>query len=184
MAATKPLQQEQQQQKQAQVIIPNYRFITSGTTLGDPESSSSSINIIEEEPPTPTTPTTPVAVTTEPSNEISWFKRQFDHACITPAVLAYRYKGLGTPENPYVVDFLPDDKRNPFLFSAWYKWTITAFKAIAVLAVAFVSTAYASAVGEIVEEFHIASPELAISGISLFVLGFAVGYVVVSLHIL
>ncbi|KAJ8118388.1 hypothetical protein ONZ43_g4001 [Nemania bipapillata] len=91
------------------------------------------------------------------------------------AVLEWSYKGQGTLEDPYVVDFLPDDTRNPFLFPAWYKWSITVFKAIAVLAVAFVSTAYSSAVGEIVDEFHITSPELAISGISLFVLGFAVG---------
>ncbi|KAI1809971.1 major facilitator superfamily transporter [Poronia punctata] len=109
------------------------------------------------------------------NNKISWYRRQFDHACITPAVLAWPYKGSGTSDDPFVVDFLPDDERNPFLFPKWFKWSITVFKAIAVLAVAFVSTAYTSAVGDIVDEFHIESPELAISGVSLFVLGFAVG---------
>ncbi|KAI0805230.1 major facilitator superfamily transporter [Xylaria sp. FL0064] len=145
----------EQQQKR---IFPNQQFSTSAVTLAEPEP-------LEEE----------VVEPPQPSNEITWWQRQFDHACVTPAVLEWKYKGQGTPENPYVVDFLPDDKRNPFLFPAWYKWSITVFKAIAVLAVAFVSTAYSSAVGEIVDEFHIKSPELAISGISLFVLGFAVG---------
>ncbi|KAI0859119.1 major facilitator superfamily transporter [Xylaria cubensis] len=139
-------------------IFPNQQFSTSAITLAEPEP-------LEEE----------VVEPPKPSNDVSWFRRQFDHACVTPAVLEWKYKGQGTPEDPYVVDFLPDDKRNPFLFPAWYKWSITVFKAIAVLAVAFVSTAYSSAVGEIVDEFHITSPELAISGISLFVLGFAVG---------
>ncbi|KAJ2970532.1 hypothetical protein NUW58_g9666 [Xylaria curta] len=137
-------------------ILPNPQFSTSAVTLADPEP----LEVVEPPPP---------------SNEVSWFRRQFDHACITPAVLAFNYKGQGTPEDPYVVDFLPDDSRNPFLFPSWFKWSITVFKAIAVLAVAFVSTAYSSAVGDIVDEFHITSPELAISGISLFVLGFAVG---------
>lgn len=142
-------------------IFPNPQFSTSAVTLAEPELPEAA------EPP-------------KPSNDVSWWRRQFDHACITPAVLEWSYKGQGTPEDPYVVDFLPDDKRNPFLFPAWYKWSITVFKAIAVLAVAFVSTAYSSAVGEIVDEFHITSPELALSGISLFVLGFAVGYVGLS----
>ncbi|KAH8167420.1 hypothetical protein CIB48_g798 [Xylaria polymorpha] len=126
-------------------IFPNQQFSTSAVTLAEPEP----LDVVEPD---------------EPSNDVSWFRRQFDHACITPAVLAWKYKGQGTPEDPYVVDFLPDDKRNPFLFPAWYKWSITVFKAIAVLAVAFVSTAYSSAVGDIVDEFHITSPELAISG--------------------
>jgi hypothetical protein len=147
MAATQP----------KQAIFPNQRFSASAITLAEPEA----IDVVE--PP-------------KPNNDLTWFKRQFDHASITPAVLAWKYSGQGTPESPYVVDFLPDDKRNPFLFPTWYKWTITVFKAIAVLAVAFVSTAYSAAVGEIIDEFHIRSPELAISGISLFVLGFAVGY--------
>ncbi|KAI8628603.1 major facilitator superfamily transporter [Xylariaceae sp. FL1651] len=138
-------------------VLPNQQFTISAVTLAELEPVD-----IDVEPP-------------KPSNELSWFKRQFDHASITPAVLEWKYKGQGTPEAPFVVDFLPDDKRNPFLFPAWYKWSITALKAIAVLAVAFVSTAYSAAIGEIVDEFHITSPEIAISGISFFVLGFAIG---------
>ncbi|KAI2638276.1 major facilitator superfamily transporter [Xylaria nigripes] len=137
-------------------IYPNQPSYNSSVTLA----ASGSIDVVEP---------------SKPRNEISWFQRQFDHASITPAVLAWRYMGQGTPDDPFVVDFLPDDKRNPFLFPAWYKWSITLLKAIAVLAVAFVSTAYSAAVGEIVHDFHISSPEIAIAGISLFVLGFAIG---------
>ena len=157
MAAPIDEQEQIQLQKQQKRVLPNQQFSTSAVTLNEPEAEEDIV-----EPP-------------KPSNEITWWQRQFDHACITPAVLEWKYKGQGTPENPYVVDFLPDDKRNPYLFPAWYKWSITAFKATAVLAVAFVSTAYSSALGDIVDEFHITSPELALSGISLFVLGFAVG---------
>ncbi|KAK5627547.1 hypothetical protein RRF57_003262 [Xylaria bambusicola] len=153
--AAAPVDEPQKQQKR---VLPNQQFSTSAVTLAEPDLGEEEV----VEPP-------------KPSNEVSWWKRQFDHACITPAVLEWKYKGQGTPESPFVVDFLPDDTRNPFLFPAWYKWSITAFKATAVLAVAFVSTAYSSALGSIVDEFHITSPELAISGISLFVLGFAVG---------
>ncbi|KAI0166609.1 major facilitator superfamily domain-containing protein [Xylariaceae sp. FL1272] len=129
-----------------------------------PKFSDSVVTLTEPEPIEPP----------KPDNTLTWFRRQTDHASITPAVLEWRYKGQGTPEDPYVVDFIPNDNRNALLFPAWKKWSITVFKAIAVLAVAFVSTAYSSSLGSIIDEFEI-SPELALSGVSLFVLGFAIG---------
>ncbi|OTA94508.1 hypothetical protein M434DRAFT_29878 [Hypoxylon sp. CO27-5] len=110
----------------------------------------------------------------KPSNELSYFQRQFDQTGVTPAVLAWKYRGEGTQDDPFIVDFLPDDPKNPMKFSEGKKWGITALQAIAVLAVTFVSTAYSGGIGEVIREFNI-SEEVAILGISLFVLGFALG---------
>jgi hypothetical protein len=93
---------------------------------------------------------------------------------VTDAVLKHVYPGQGTPESPYVVDFLPQDGSNPLQYSQSKKWTITLLQAIATLSVAFVSTAYSGGVIEIIRYFHV-STTVAILGVSLFVFGFAVG---------
>ena len=93
---------------------------------------------------------------------------------VTDAVLNYRYPGEGTTENPYVVDFLPQDASNPMTYPNWKKWLITALQAWATLAVAFVSTAYSGGIHEILVYFKV-DTEVGILGISLFVLGFAIG---------
>ncbi|KAI1409541.1 polyamine transporter 1 [Hypoxylon sp. FL1857] len=110
----------------------------------------------------------------KPGTELSYFQRQFDQTGVTPAVLSWKYRGQGTHDDPFIVDFIPDDPKNPMKFSETKKWSITALQAIAVLAVTFVSTAYSGGMSEVVKEFHI-SEEIGILGISLFVLGFALG---------
>lgn len=99
----------------------------------------------------------------------------FNQAHITPAVLQHKYRGQGTVESPYVVEFLqPFDGRNPMTWPTWKKWFITLVMAFATLAVAFVSSAYSGGIVEIQSDFG-ASEELVTSGISFFVLGFAIG---------
>ena len=93
---------------------------------------------------------------------------------VTDAVLNHPYRGSGTKEDPYLVEYLPNDPRNPMTWPLWKKWFITMAVAIATLAVAFVSTAYSGTVIQVIEEFH-CSKEVATLGISLFVLGFAIG---------
>ncbi|EXJ60836.1 hypothetical protein A1O7_04989 [Cladophialophora yegresii CBS 114405] len=93
---------------------------------------------------------------------------------ITEAVLKYPYKGSGTDDDPYVVEFIPDDPRNPMNWPDWKKWCLTMTVAVAALAVAFVSTAYTAAIEQINEEFG-SSQEVATLGVALFVLGFAIG---------
>ncbi|KAK7743751.1 MFS siderochrome iron transporter 1 [Diatrype stigma] len=110
----------------------------------------------------------------KPRQGMSYFQRQFDQAGVTEAVLAWKYSGAGTEENPYVVDFLPDDPKNPMAFSQRKKWSITVLQAFAVLAVAFVSTAYSGGISEVLREFGVVQ-EIGILGISLFVVGFALG---------
>lgn len=36
-----------------------------------------------------------------------------------------QYKGSGTEDDPYVVQWLPDDNENPLNYSAGFKWAMT-----------------------------------------------------------
>lgn len=96
------------------------------------------------------------------------------HSLVTSAVLKHQYDGAGTEEDPYVVDFIPNDPRNPMGFSMLKKWSITLLVAFATLAVAFVSSAYTGGFEQIIRQFG-ASQEVVTLGVSLFVLGFAIG---------
>jgi hypothetical protein len=93
---------------------------------------------------------------------------------VTDAVLNHKYHGSGTAEDPYLVEFLPNDPRNPMNFPDWKKWSLIATVAMTTLAVAFVSTAYTGSIPQIIEDFE-TSREVATLGISLFVLGWALG---------
>lgn len=92
------------------------------------------------------------------------------HAFVTPKVLNHNYAGSGTDDDPFVVEFIPNDPRDPMNFSNFKKWSITLLVAFATLAVSFVSSAYSGSVKEILEEFH-SSDEVVTLGISLFVVG-------------
>ena len=92
------------------------------------------------------------------------------HALLTPAVLNHKYNGSGTEEDPYRVEFIPSDPRDPMGFAMWKKWAITLLVAFATLAVAFVSSAYTGGVDQIISGFH-TSDEVVVLGVSLFVLG-------------
>lgn len=107
-------------------------------------------------------------------NKIPYFRYLIDQAGVTPAVLHHEYEGRGTPESPYVVDFLPDDPYNPMEIARWRKWFITLVQAFATLSVSFSSSAYTGGVGSLRAEMGV-SNEVAILGVSLYVLGFAIG---------
>ena len=92
------------------------------------------------------------------------------HALVTPAVLHHHYNGSGTKEDPFVVEFTPNDPRDPMNFSMVKKWSITLLVAVATLAVAFVSSAYTGGITQITQQFG-ASEEVVTLGVSLFVLG-------------
>lgn len=103
-----------------------------------------------------------------------YFKLLYDQAGVTHEVLHHDYPGDGTPESPYLVEFIPNDPRNPMSFSKAKKWSITILNAIATLAVAFASSAYSGGAAEITIYFGI-SQTVTILGVSLFVVGFAIG---------
>ncbi|KAL8704661.1 MAG: hypothetical protein Q9201_002195 [Fulgogasparrea decipioides] len=96
----------------------------------------------------------------------SYFQLVVPRTLLTPEVRSHHYAGLGTKDDPYVVEFLSKDPGNPMSFSTIKKWTITVLVAFVTLAVAFVSSAYSGGVVEIAEEFH-TSEEVATLGVSL-----------------
>ncbi|KAJ3547802.1 hypothetical protein NM208_g1325 [Fusarium decemcellulare] len=111
----------------------------------------------------------------EPSHSrANHFQIVWNSAFVTDEALRHEYQGEGTREVPYLVEFLPNDSWNPMTFTKWKKWTITLLLGVATLAVTFASTAYSGGVIEIMRDFQV-STEVATLGISLFVLGFAVG---------
>ncbi|OOF92181.1 hypothetical protein ASPCADRAFT_210589 [Aspergillus carbonarius ITEM 5010] len=105
---------------------------------------------------------------------ISYWRLLFDQGVLTQEILDYPWAGSGTEDDPYLVTWIPNDPRNPMNFPAWRKWLYTLTVAWATLAVSMVSSAYTGGVEQIMESFHVGS-EVATLGVSLFVLGFAIG---------
>ncbi|KAK6504503.1 hypothetical protein TWF506_002698 [Arthrobotrys conoides] len=108
------------------------------------------------------------------NDEISYWSFITNQGVLTDRIISHKFPGSGTDEDPYRVEYIPDDPRNPMLFAPWTKWTITMVVAFATLAIAFVSSAYSGGIQQIKEEFN-CSNIVAILGISLFVLGFTIG---------
>ncbi|KAG8529839.1 MFS siderochrome iron transporter 1 [Bacidia gigantensis] len=93
---------------------------------------------------------------------------------LVPEVVDYPYNGSGTEADPFVAEYIPHDPRDPMGFPMWKKWMITLLVAFATLTVAFVSSAYSGGFLQIIETFHV-SEEVVTLGLSLYVLGFAIG---------
>lgn len=84
------------------------------------------------------------------------------------------YDGHGTEEDPFVVEFQQDDLENPMNWSQLRKWFITTIVTLSVFAVTLTSSAYSVSANEVFQDFDI-SNEVFILGLSLFVIGFAIG---------
>ncbi|KAL3448442.1 MFS general substrate transporter [Aspergillus insuetus] len=99
-----------------------------------------------------------MAKSSEPptTTHIPCWRLVVEQGILTQEVIDYPYPGAGTEEDPYV------------------KWFITVVMALATLAVSLDSSAYSGGITQIIEEFHI-STEVATLGVSLFVVGFAIG---------
>ncbi|AEO67155.1 uncharacterized protein THITE_118371 [Thermothielavioides terrestris NRRL 8126] len=81
---------------------------------------------------------------------------------------------MGQQQQHRIVEFLPGDPTNPMEFSAAKKWFITSIVTTSILAITLTSSAYSSSAVQVMAEFDVSSEVFAL-GISLFVLGFAVG---------
>ena len=84
------------------------------------------------------------------------------------------YTSRGNLSNPFLVEFVKDDPRNPMNWSRGRKWFITTIVTLSVFAITFTSSAYSESSNEIIQAFNI-STEVFNVGVSLFVLGFAIG---------
>lgn len=105
---------------------------------------------------------------------IPHFKQIIDQGVVTQDIIDYPYKGSGTEDDPYIVSWIDDDPRNPMRWGEMKKWSIVVVVAVATLAVSWISSAYSGSAASIEKELN-ASTEYVTLGLSLFVLGFAVG---------
>ncbi|OQE31605.1 hypothetical protein PENSTE_c001G02173 [Penicillium steckii] len=106
--------------------------------------------------------------------KIPFWRLVFDQKVITQDVAQYPYSGSGTEDDPFAVTWLPNDPRNPMNFGTIKKWAITILVSFVTLAVALVSSAYSGGMSQIIVAFGV-EEEIVILGVSLFVLGFAIG---------
>lgn len=105
---------------------------------------------------------------------VSHWRMVIDKGLVTPEVAEWNYSGSGTEDDPYLVDWIPNDPRNPMTWPASKKWSITMLVALLTLAIAYTSSTYSGGAAEVKAEFD-TSDELVTLGVSLFVLGFALG---------
>lgn len=97
-----------------------------------------------------------------------------DKACLTPQVIDFKLKGSGSSSDPYLVEWIPRDPRNPMNFSFTRKWVIAHITALSIFVISFSSSAYTGGIVQISAQFEI-SHTVALLGVSTFVLGFAMG---------
>ncbi|PYI24902.1 bicyclomycin resistance protein [Aspergillus indologenus CBS 114.80] len=97
-----------------------------------------------------------------------------DSHYVPPPAQSHAYAGTGTEENPFRVNWLPDDNCNPMNFSSRRKWALNLLTAIGAFIVAFSSSAYSGGLSQIGTELHV-NEETTLLGISTFLIGFAFG---------
>jgi MFS family permease len=90
-------------------------------------------------------------------------------------IVAHEYKGAGTPEDPYVVVWLPHDTENPYRWTPLYKWTLTILAAAGTLAVTMGSSVLSAAMGSIRHDFPNHNDQMYIMVTGIYILGFVLG---------
>ncbi|KAI5920572.1 membrane transporter [Camillea tinctor] len=104
---------------------------------------------------------------------------QADAALVSVEILKHQFEGWGTPEKPYLVKWIENDPASPFMFARSYKWIHSLVLAFTVFMVAIASSGFSQGTSDIIKEFHV-DQTVAILLTSLFVLGFAVGALILS----
>lgn len=111
----------------------------------------------------------------EPFKKVSHWQLLSPRGVVTPAILNHKeYQGSGIEADPWVISFLDDDPGDPKQIPRFEKWVIVAVVSLLTFISAVGSSIYIGVIGEIEEEFG-ASEEVAVLGISLYILGFCVG---------
>ena len=104
---------------------------------------------------------------------ISKHRLVLSQSLLTEDVVEYPYTGGGTTSNHYIVDWIPNDARNPMNMSKGMKWIITATMALGTPTVTFSFSTLSRALPQIQDDLH-ASLELSVLSVSLLMLGFAI----------
>lgn len=89
-------------------------------------------------------------------------------------IMNERYTGSGTQSDPYIIDYLQIDPHDAMGFSKGRKWAIAILQSLSTFCVTFASSIFVSGIPGIKKQFNVSS-EVAVLGLSLFVLGFALG---------
>lgn len=108
------------------------------------------------------------------SRRMSWIRYLLQHTHLDEDVCNQNYAGNGTEDDPYVIDYLHNDRQDAMGFSKGRKWAIAVLQSLSTFAVTFASSVYASGIEDIKQRFNV-SGDVATLGLSLFVLGFALG---------
>jgi multidrug resistance protein len=113
-------------------------------------------------------------MTSVPENDItrSWLPWKVNQLG-TLTLLKQKYKGNGTEDSPFIIDWLDYDPENPKKWMNLYKSFLILITCSATFAIGFVTTAYIGPFNEIKDQFHVAD-EVIILGLSLFSLSFAI----------
>lgn len=96
------------------------------------------------------------------------------HSRLDEDIWNQNYTGIGTDDDPYIIDYLHNDTQDAMKFSKRRKWAIAILQSLSTFAVTFASSVYASGIKGVMKHFDV-SDEVATLGLSLFVLGFALG---------
>ncbi|KAJ5925179.1 hypothetical protein N7454_007818 [Penicillium verhagenii] len=106
--------------------------------------------------------------------KVPFLGRLFGRNTLSPVVIEHEYGGSGTIDDPFLVGWLPDDKENPMNFGEISKWSLNLLVALSAFTIALASSAYSGGLAEIISAFA-TTKEVAILGVSLYVVGFAIG---------
>ncbi|KAI1137546.1 MFS transporter [Hypoxylon sp. FL0543] len=108
------------------------------------------------------------------SRRMPWIRSPLSRGRLDDDVCNQNYAGSGTHDDPYIVDYLRDDPQDAMNFPKGRKWAIALLQSLSTFAVTFASSVYVSGIEGITQRFDV-SAEVATLGLSLFVLGFALG---------
>jgi hypothetical protein len=108
------------------------------------------------------------------SRRMSWIRSLLLRTRLDDDVCNQNYAGNGTDDDPYIVDYLHNDRQDAMNFSKGRKWAIAVLQSLSTFAVTFASSVYVGGIEGVMQRFNV-SEEVATLGLSLFVLGFALG---------
>lgn len=106
-----------------------------------------------------------------------WTKRRHlwsIHSTPFQEILHYHYEGSGTEKDPFLVTWTDDDDENPTRKGFYEKWYLAVYVSFITLAVSLDSSAYTGATASISTDLG-GSETVITLGVSVFVLGFALG---------
>nr|POE90157.1 efflux pump fubt [Quercus suber] len=104
----------------------------------------------------------------------SWIRTLLLRTQLDEVVYNQTYTGSGSAGDPYIVDYLHNDRQDAMNLSKQRKWAIAILQSLSTFAVTFASSVYASGIDDVIRKFGV-SAEVATLGLSLFVSGFALG---------